>query len=79
MIEIGAYSIEFNLDGEVSDDYLVIDHFYILYVFIVTIYTKTAFSIDYRKLRKDEEEEYFELFAYGGWTHVCSSTDMHIF
>ncbi|MEB2281699.1 DUF2812 domain-containing protein [Lysinibacillus xylanilyticus] len=37
------------------------------------------FSIDYRKLPKSEEEEYFELFAYGGWTHVCSSTDMHIF
>lgn len=37
------------------------------------------FSIDYRKLQKDEEEEYFELFAFGGWTHVCSSADMHIF
>ncbi|MGE7676123.1 DUF2812 domain-containing protein [Lysinibacillus sp. NPDC094403] len=37
------------------------------------------FSIDYRKLQKDEEEEYFELFAFGGWTHVCSSAYMHIF
>ncbi|MGE7696805.1 hypothetical protein ACQKNC_22510 [Lysinibacillus sp. NPDC094177] len=25
--DIGTYSIEFNLDGEVSDDYLVVDHF----------------------------------------------------
>lgn len=40
---------------------------------------EAIFSIDYRKLRKDEEEEYFELFAYGGWTHVCSSANMHIF
>jgi len=40
---------------------------------------ESIFSIDYRKLQKDEEEEYFELFAYGGWTHVCSSANMHIF
>ncbi|MEB2302697.1 DUF2812 domain-containing protein [Lysinibacillus xylanilyticus] len=40
---------------------------------------EVIFSIDYRKLRKDDEEEYFELFAYGGWTHVCSSAHMHIF
>lgn len=37
------------------------------------------YNIDYRKIQPDEEHEYFELFAYGGWTHVCSSTDMHIF
>lgn len=40
---------------------------------------EVIYNIDYRKLRATEEEEYFELFAYGGWTHVCSSTDMHIF
>ncbi|MEK4760899.1 DUF2812 domain-containing protein [Viridibacillus sp. FSL E2-0187] len=37
------------------------------------------YSIDYRKLEKVEEEEYFELFSTAGWTHVCSSYEMHIF
>lgn len=37
------------------------------------------FSIDYRLLTPDEEEEYFDMFAYAGWTHVCSEYNMHIF
>jgi len=37
------------------------------------------YNIDYRTLPADEKDEYFELFAFGGWTHVCSSADMHIF
>ncbi|RST76072.1 DUF2812 domain-containing protein [Siminovitchia acidinfaciens] len=37
------------------------------------------FSIDYRTLQPDEKSEYFEMFSYAGWTHVCSSHDMHIF
>ncbi len=37
------------------------------------------FSIDYRTLKPDEEDEYFNMFSYAGWTHVCSSYDMHIF
>ncbi|WHT48606.1 DUF2812 domain-containing protein [Sporosarcina thermotolerans] len=27
----------------------------------------------------DEKDEYFEMFAYAGWTHVCSDYNMHIF
>ncbi|MBD8003721.1 DUF2812 domain-containing protein [Bacillus norwichensis] len=37
------------------------------------------FNIDYRTLQPNEEKEYFEMFSYAGWTHVCSSHDMHIF
>ncbi len=37
------------------------------------------YSIDYRKLNGLEAEEYFEMFAFSGWTHVCSSNDMHLF
>lgn len=37
------------------------------------------YSIDYRTLSAQEAEEYFEMFAFSGWTHVCSSYDMHLF
>lgn len=37
------------------------------------------FNIDYRTLQPNEENEYFEMFSYAGWTHVCSSQGMHIF
>lgn len=37
------------------------------------------YSIDYRLLREEEKEEYFEIFSLAGWEHVCSSYDMHIF
>lgn len=37
------------------------------------------YSIDYRLLQPNEAEEYFEMFAYAGWTLVCSNYDMHIF
>ncbi|MFJ8063942.1 DUF2812 domain-containing protein [Psychrobacillus sp. NPDC096426] len=37
------------------------------------------YSIDYRKLLEDDKDEYFEVFASSGWTHVCSKNDMHIF
>ncbi|GIP36290.1 DUF2812 domain-containing protein [Paenibacillus sp. J2TS4] len=37
------------------------------------------YSIDYRALQPNEEEEYFEMFSHAGWTNVCSSQDMHIF
>ncbi|MGE7623237.1 DUF2812 domain-containing protein [Viridibacillus sp. NPDC096237] len=40
---------------------------------------EVQYSIDYRKLDKGEQEEYFELFSIAGWTHVCSSYEMHIF
>ena len=37
------------------------------------------FSIDVNRLAKGEEEEYFEMFLAGGWEHVCSSYDTHLF
>lgn len=36
------------------------------------------YSIDYRTLENDEEE-YFELFADAGWTHVDSAGSIHLF
>lgn len=38
-----------------------------------------VFSIDYRALKADEEEEYMEMFQQAGWTLVCSEQTMHIF
>lgn len=37
------------------------------------------YSIDYRKLEFGEDEDYFELFSLAGWSHVCSSVDIHLF
>ena len=37
------------------------------------------FNIDIRSLEAGEEEEYFEMFRMGGWEHVCSSYDTHLF
>ncbi|KHF38697.1 DUF2812 domain-containing protein [Halalkalibacter okhensis] len=37
------------------------------------------YSIDYRLLTKDEEEEYFNFFASSGWSHVASEGDTHLF
>lgn len=37
------------------------------------------FSIDVNALSKQDEEEYFEMFRAGGWEHVCSSYDTHLF
>lgn len=37
------------------------------------------YSIDYRLLEPGDLEEYFEMFTFGGWTHVCSEYNMHIF
>ena len=37
------------------------------------------FSIDINQLAKGEEEEYFEMFLAGGWEHVCSSYNTHLF
>ncbi|GIN86179.1 hypothetical protein J6TS2_25650 [Heyndrickxia sporothermodurans] len=38
-----------------------------------------TFSIDIRKLKEEELDEYIELFESAGWTHICSQHDMHLF
>lgn len=37
------------------------------------------YSVDYRSLKKGEEEEYFDLFSSFGWSHVASEEDIHLF
>lgn len=37
------------------------------------------YSIDYRKLELGEEGDYIELFSSAGWSHVCTSSDIHLF
>lgn len=37
------------------------------------------YSVDYRSLKKDEEEEYFDFFASSGWAHITSKGDIHLF
>lgn len=37
------------------------------------------FSIDVHQLGKGEDEEYFAMFLAGGWEHVCSSYNTHLF
>lgn len=41
--------------------------------------TDYIYSVDYRSLKKDETEEYFDFFAASGWAHVDSEADMHLF
>ena len=37
------------------------------------------YSIDYRLLKEDEEEEYFNFFSSAGWSHVASQANIHLF
>lgn len=37
------------------------------------------FSIDIHHLSKGDEDEYFAMFEYAGWEHVCSSNNTHLF
>ena len=37
------------------------------------------YSVDYRSLKEDEKEEYFDLFSSSGWSHVASEGDIHLF
>ena len=37
------------------------------------------YSIDYRSLKEDEKEEYFNFFSSSGWSHVASEADIHLF
>ena len=41
--------------------------------------TDYIYSVDYRSLKEDEEEEYFELFSTSGWSQVASEADIHLF
>ncbi|WP_071394812.1 DUF2812 domain-containing protein [Bacillus tuaregi] len=37
------------------------------------------YSIDYRSLKEDEKEEYFDFFEASGWGHIASQGDIHLF
>ena len=37
------------------------------------------YSIDYRSLKEDEVEEYFDFFASSGWSHIASKGVIHLF
>lgn len=37
------------------------------------------YSVDYRSLKEDEEEEYFDFFSTSGWSHIASEGDIHLF
>lgn len=37
------------------------------------------YSVDYRSVKEDEEEEYFEFFLSSGWSHIASDGDIHLF
>ncbi|MFL0366034.1 DUF2812 domain-containing protein [Pseudobacillus sp. 179-B 2D1 NHS] len=37
------------------------------------------YSVDYRSLKEDEEEEYFDFFSSCGWSHIASEGDIHLF
>ncbi|MDY0394298.1 DUF2812 domain-containing protein [Virgibacillus halophilus] len=37
------------------------------------------YSVDYRWLEKEDEEEYFDFFTSVGWSHVASEGNIHLF
>ncbi|MGD7007004.1 DUF2812 domain-containing protein [Metabacillus sp. 84] len=37
------------------------------------------YSIDYRPIKEEEEEEYAEFFSSSGWSHIASEGDVHLF
>ena len=37
------------------------------------------YSVDYRTLTEEEEEEYFDFFSSAGWSHIDSEADIHLF
>lgn len=37
------------------------------------------YSVDYRSLKEDEEEEYFDFFSSSGWSHIASEGSIHLF
>lgn len=43
------------------------------------ISTDYIYSVDYRTLREDEYDEYFEFFSSSGWMHITSEGNIHLF
>lgn len=41
--------------------------------------TDYIYSVDYRLLKKEEAEEYFDFFSSAGWTHIASQGEIHLF
>jgi hypothetical protein len=37
------------------------------------------YSVDYRSLKENEEEEYFDFFSSAGWSHISSEGTIHLF
>ncbi|EIT86697.1 hypothetical protein A374_03964 [Fictibacillus macauensis ZFHKF-1] len=37
------------------------------------------YSVDYRSLRENEEDEYFDFFSSSGWSHIASEANIHLF
>src|SRR5690625_4394477 len=37
------------------------------------------YSVDYRSLEENEEEEYFDFFSSSGWSHITSEANIHLF
>ena len=37
------------------------------------------YSIDVRQLADEDKDEYFAMFEFAGWEHVCSRYDTHLF
>lgn len=37
------------------------------------------YSVDYRLVQEDEEDEYFDFFLSSGWSHIASNGDIHLF
>ena len=37
------------------------------------------YSVDYRSLKENEEEEYFDFFLSSGWSHIASEANIHLF
>lgn len=40
---------------------------------------KLIYCLDIRQLQENELNNYREIFEAGGWNHVCSSGDLHVF
>lgn len=49
------------------------------YHFRKTEPTKVIYSVDYRNEKDADLEEYYDIYQAGGWKHVCSSGNIHIF
>ena len=41
--------------------------------------TEYIYSLDYRQVKEDEAEEYFDFFSSSGWTHITSQGEIHLF